>query len=353
MVNLDKLEPVKVSTNIQSYSSFIFGPAKIGKTTFVENMAPGRVLHIMTEKRYKSLAGAMVVYVSSFPEYQQVMMQLRNKRFKEKFDIVSIDTVENLHRMLEKYVAQRFEENQVGERNDLFGQDWTMIKGMWFDALKKPEELGYVPNFVSHSVQEIVHIPKDEIQSTEEDTPTEYTEVRNKKDGKTYLEFNRFSPNLKDKDFAPINNMVDNILFFNDTINDQGESVRIIHTRPSLQWVAGSTFANIKPVIPMTVEDYSKALKEAIGKQSDNKEDFTDKRQSDADISTDEIPFKELEDRLQKVALKFKKAKKMQQLVEISESYVGKGNKVTDLKESQKEILQNVVQALENTASEF
>ena len=346
MISLDKLEPVKISTDIDSYSSFIFGPAKIGKTTFVENMAPGRVLHIMTEMRFKSLGGAMVIYVSKFSDYLQVMTQLRNPKYREKFDIVSIDTVENLHRMLEKYVAQKFEEDQIGERNDLFGKDWSMLKGMWFDALKKPEELGYIPNFVSHSVQQTIHVPKDEIKSTGEDIPTEYTEVKNKKDGKTYLEFSRYAPNLKDKEFAPINNMVDNILFFNNTIDDQGNQIRVIHLRPSLQWVAGSTFKEIEPMIPLSVEDYGKALKKAIKKESSNKNDFTDKRQSDADINDKAVPFAELQNELQVVAKEYQKRNMFDKLTEISASVVGKGNKVTELKESQSEILETAINAL-------
>ena len=353
MIDLNKLQPVKISTDINSYSSFVYGPAKIGKTTFIEQMAPGKVLHVMTEKRFKTLSGAFVIYVKNFTEFMQVMTQLRQPKFKKKFQIVSIDTVENLHRMLEKYVAQLFDETQVGERNDLFGKDWTMMKSLWFDNLKKIEKEGYVPNFVSHSVQEIVHIPKSEIVSSGKEVPTEYTEVKNKKDGKTYLEFNRYAPDMRDKDFAPINNMVDNILFLNNTIDDQGKTLRVIHLRPSLQWIAGSTFKHIAPTIPLTVEAYQNAVNEAISKESDNKDDYTDERQADADISEEEVSYKDLQKRLQDVALKFKNADKIPELLQISESFVGKGNRVTDLKESQKEVLQAVVEALESKVKTF
>lgn len=353
MIDLNKLQPVKISTDANSYSSFVYGPPKIGKTTFVEQMAPGKVLHVMTEKRFKTLSGAFVIYVKNFTEFTQVMSQLRQPKFKKQFQIVSVDTVENLHRMLEKYVAQLFDETQVGERNDLFGKDWSTMKSLWFDNLKKIEKEGYVPNFVSHSVQGIVHIPKSEIVSSGKEIPTEYTEVKNKKDGKTYLEFSRYAPDMRDKEFAPINNMVDNILFLNNTIDDQGKTTRVIHLRPSLQWIAGSTFKHIEATIPLSVDAYQKAVHKAISKESDNKDDYTNERQADADIHEKEIPFKDLQKRLQAVALEFKKADKISELLEISESFVGKGNRVTDLKESQKEVLEAVVEALESKVKTF
>ena len=61
MIDLTKIEPNKVSTDPSSYSLLLYGPSKIGKTTFVQELFP-KVLHIMTEKRYGALAFEIVCY---------------------------------------------------------------------------------------------------------------------------------------------------------------------------------------------------------------------------------------------------------------------------------------------------
>ena len=113
-IDLKNLTPNKVSNNLDSYSAFIYGEPKTGKTTFVHDLYGDKVLHLMTEKRYKALDGAYVQYISSWSEYLQVMRQLKkDKELQEKFSVVSVDTVENLYDYLEKYVAGKYGEQSV------------------------------------------------------------------------------------------------------------------------------------------------------------------------------------------------------------------------------------------------
>lgn len=81
-INLLNLEPIKASTDLASYTSFIYGVPKIGKTSFVHKLYGDRVLFIATEKRHKVLVGANVQYVSNWIEYLQVLAQLQNKKLK-------------------------------------------------------------------------------------------------------------------------------------------------------------------------------------------------------------------------------------------------------------------------------
>lgn len=90
-IYLLNFEPQKVSTNLNSYSMFVYGEPNIGKTTFVDDLYGKRVLHVMTENRYKALAGSMIKYVSNWVEYLTVMKQLKNPKLHEKFDVISVD----------------------------------------------------------------------------------------------------------------------------------------------------------------------------------------------------------------------------------------------------------------------
>jgi len=125
MINLKDIKPMTVSSDVSSYSMFVYGEVKSGKTSLVNDLYKDKVLNIMTEKRYKALEGAYVQYISSWSEYLEVMRQLRKPEIKQQFDVVSVDTVDNLYGFLEKYVAAKYKEQNVGERNDLWGADWS------------------------------------------------------------------------------------------------------------------------------------------------------------------------------------------------------------------------------------
>lgn len=347
-IDLKNLVPNKVSSDLNSYSMFVYGESKIGKTTFVHDLYGDKVLHVMTEKRYKALEGAYVQYVSSWSEYLQVMRQLKQKEVQEQFSVVSVDTVENLYEYLEKYVAGKYSETVVGERDDLWGADWTDLRKMWKEGLLKIEQAGYTPVFVSHAVQNTVQIPKSGVIQAEANTLTQYEEKVNKKDGQTYLEFQKFEPDLKDKVMAPINKMVDNILFLSTTVDTTGNEARVIHTRESMQWLAGSTFKGIESPIPLNAKAYQDAVTKAINlipKESQKSEEVGDK-----DISNEKPDFNALMDEAKTIAFAMSKADKMDRVTAVVERVFGVGTKLTEATEEQAELLLEAVQQLEEEA---
>lgn len=347
-IDLKKIKPNKVSTDVNSYSMFIFGVSKVGKTSLVHDLYGDKVLHIMTEKRYKALEGAYVQYVSSWSEYLQVMRQLKQPEIKEQFDVVSVDTVENLYDFLEKYVAAKYKEQHVGERNDLWSADWRDLKTMWKDGLLKIEQAGYTPVFVSHAIQTTVQIPKSGILESDAKSLTEFNEVVSKEDGQTYLEFTKYVPDLKDKVMAPINKMVDNILFLTQTADTTGQEHRVIHTRESLQWLAGSTFKNIKSPIPLSADAYKEAVKEAVDKIPDK--DKKTEKVSDQDISNEKPNFEALMKRAKVIAFSMNKAGKMNRVKAVVDRVFGAGNSLTEATEEQTEQLSEAVSELEEEA---
>ena len=351
-IDLKNLTPNKVSNNLDTYSAFIYGEPKSGKSTFVHDLYGDKVLHLMTEKRYKALDGAYVQYISSWSEYLQVMRQLKkDKELQEKFSVVSVDTVENLYDCLEKYVAGKYGEQSVGERDDLWGADWGDLKKMWKDGLLKIEQAGFTPVFVSHAVQKTVQIPKSGIIQADVDTLTKFSEKYDKKDGQTYIEFQRFEPDMKDKVMGPINKMVDNILFISTTVDTTGQEHRVIHTRSSMQWLAGSTFANIKDPIPLDAKAYTEAVKDAIAeipKEHQKTEEFADK-----DIVNEKPDFNSLMEEAKKIAFAMNKADKMNRVTAVVENVFGVGSKLTEATEEQSELLFEAVQQLEDEADKL
>lgn len=345
MINLLNLEPVKASTDLSSYTSFIYGVPKVGKTTFVHELYGNRVLFIATEKRHKVLVGAHVQYVSSWIEYLQVLSQLRNPALKERYDVIAIDTVENLYSMLESYILAKYNITEFGQVD--WGKDWVDLKNDWKTNLQMIEKLGYTPCFISHATQMTTKIPVSGILQS--DVNETMTLKQDKKTKEEYYEFVKYVPDLKDRVMAPINKMVDNILFMTLTADENGEEHRVIHLRETLQWQAGSTFTGIAPVIPLSAESYRKSVEDAINKID---KDLLKDEKEEVGMQNEELNFKELMNEARELGVKFHELERMNELTRIVDEVFGAGSKLLEAQPSQVQPLfiaiQRMKEALEN-----
>lgn len=341
-INLNNLEPIKASTDLSSYTAFIYGTPKIGKTTFVHNLYGDRVLFLATEKRHKVLVGAYVQYISSWPEFLTAISQLRSPKLKESFDVIAIDTVENLYSMLESYILAKYNKTEFGQVE--WGKDWVDLKNDWKNGLQMIEKIGYSPIFISHATQKTERIPVSGI--LQEQVNETMTLVSDKKSGEEYYEFLKYVPDLKDKVMAPINKMVDNILFMNVTTDENLKEHRVIYLRETLQWQAGSTFDGIKPVIPLSAQDYKDAVNEAIKKIDPS---LTKDEKESTSMEEDKIDFDELMKEAKELAMKYHELDRMDEVNRIVEEVFGAGNKLVDADKHQVQPLTVAVERLKNS----
>ena len=338
IINLMELEPVKVSTDLSSYTMFLYGTEKIGKTTFLHKLYGERVLFIATEKRHKALAGAYVVYVGSWTEYMNVLSQLANPAIREKFDVVAIDTVENLFDMLEKYVKAIYNVSEMGSVE--WGKDWTKEKELWKDGLKMIEQLGYTPAFIGHSIKKIEKIPlaaakKQGIALDEKEIKTD------KKTNEKYFEVERQIPDLKPRAMADINKMVDNIIFTEMAVDETGQEQRVMHLRESLYWKAGCTFTGVRETLPLDAEEFKAEILKSINEIPD--ELLTDE---EVKINMDNqlgLDFDTLMNEAKELATVIANAGNMAVLTTIADECFGFGNKLTEATPAQVEPLYTAV----------
>lgn len=351
MIDIFNVEPVKVSVNPADYSTFIYGVPKIGKTTLAYDLYKERGLFLATEDRHKTLAGANVIRLTSWVDYLTVMGQLRQPQAKDLYDVVIVDTVENLYNMLEKFVAAKHKESKVGERKDIWGADWTDLKNMWKNGLNMISEAGFVPCFIAHATEQMVQIPASGVlQSDLEGATVELKTVKGE-DGNTLevYEFQKYMPDLKDKVFAPINRMVDNILFANTTLDvSTGQEQRVIYLRDTLQWLAGSTFENIDPIIPLDADAYTKAVEKALSKV-----DKKQTKESEERKVKQELDFEAIRKEVMAYGKVFNEAKKIDVLNKISSDIFGIGNKMTEATEDQVELLAAALTQIKNKAQQL
>lgn len=338
-INLMELEEVKASTDLSSYTKFIYGIPKIGKTTFIYKLYGKRALFIATEKRHKVLVGAKVQYVASWVEYLQVLAQLRNPKIREQYDVVVIDTVENLYAMLEAYILAKYGTTEFGEVD--WGKDWVDLKKDWKDGLQNIEKLGYTPVFVSHATQVTTKIPVAGM--LQEQVDETMTLKKDKKTGEQYYEFLKYVPDLKDKAMAPINKMVDNILFMTIATDQNMQEHRVIHLRETLQWQAGSTFEGIAPVVLLDAEAYKKAVSDAIGLLDESQ--LKEEKES-VGLQEEELDFDAIMAEARDLGMQFHNAKRMDDLQRIVNETFGAGMLLTEAKKHQVQPLFVAVQKM-------
>lgn len=338
-INLSLIEPIKASTDLASYASFIYGVPKIGKTTFVHNLYGKKVLFLATEKRHKVLVGAYVQYISSWPEFLQALSQLRSPKMREQYDVVAIDTVENLYRMLEKYLLAKYNTTDFGQVE--WGKDWIDLKKDWADNLQMIEKLGYTPCFIGHAIEKQVKIPVSGILKTQVNQTM--TVTKDKKTSEEYYEFQKYVPDLKDKVIAPINKMVDNILFMTVTADENMQEHRVIHLRETLQWQAGSTFTGIAPVITLDADSYKTAVSDAIALID---VDMVKSEKEEIGLAEPTYNFDSLMTEAREIAMEFHKQNRMDEVQRIVDETFGAGKKLTEAQKTQVEPLFIAVEKL-------
>src|SRR5699024_5747932 len=127
--SLKKLKPVQISKNVNDYSALVYGPPKVGKTSFVYDLYKDKVLYLATEDRHKALAGAKVQPIASWADYENVLVALEDEDLKEEFDVICVDTIENLYDMCEKAILKKY---RVKNLSDVaWGKAHGDLKNTW------------------------------------------------------------------------------------------------------------------------------------------------------------------------------------------------------------------------------
>lgn len=102
-IDILNIEPTTISRDLKGKYIAIYGPAKIGKTTFASR-APKNLL-LAFEKGYNGLAGVKAVDINKWSDLKLVLKQLERKEAQEMYDTVTIDTVGLMWQMCEDYIC--------------------------------------------------------------------------------------------------------------------------------------------------------------------------------------------------------------------------------------------------------
>lgn len=239
MINLATLQPTQISRDLRGKYILVYGLPKCGKTTFVSKF-PNHLICAF-EPGTNALQGAMVAPMSSWADFKGIVAQLKQPQNKEKFATIGIDTADKAWDMCEKAICAQEGVSQLGDIP--WGKGYDLCKKEFANTFDQIARLGYGIIFVSHSTEKKF---KDE-------------------KGEDYISL---APALAQRPYDIVNKMVDIIGYIRVKKNPQtGQSVQKIFFRGDDNFLAGSRYKYIEPVVDFEYHAVEKAILDAIDKQ--------------------------------------------------------------------------------------
>lgn len=318
-IDLLGIQPHKVSRDLSGYITFIYGPAKVGKTTFGSKM-PGHLL-LAFERGYNALPGVRAIDVTTWGEMKQIVRELKKPEVKEVYKSIIVDTADVAADACQKYIC-----NQLGIENIGDGgwstNGWAKYKKEFEDTFRTLTQLGYAVVFISHEKEKTIKLQ----------TGTEYQQM---------------GSSMQTSAMAIVENMSDIIGYAHPVIDKNGESKRVLSLRsPDNTIRCGCRFRHIVPEIEFSYESLTKALNEAIDKEASetNNQFVTNDRQAapilkEYDYEGLMAEFQDLVGGLMNKNPQYYGPR----ITQVVDKYLGKGKKVSDATIEQAEFIALII----------
>jgi len=315
VLDLEALEPTKISRDLKGKFVLLYGKPKIGKTSMSASFP--RNLILATEVGYHAISGIHAVDIDSWLTFKGYLKQLKKDTIKSKFDTITIDTISLLWDLCEKYICQQ---NDVKTLGDIaWGRGYDQCKKEFGEGLREITLQGYGLVLIAHS--------ESRVETADNGDEMEF-----------------IAPALNKRPYAIVNQLVDIIGYIGI---DRATQERVIYTRATPTVMAGSRFGYMKPIIPFGYEALSNALADAI--EEDARHGAT---VVDAPINRFNVAQKRsFEDVMSEARTIFMKLAdgpnaddNMDKVSKIIETYFGSAEfRLSEAKESQQELLEAVV----------
>ena len=316
-IDLLNLQKNKISRDLGSYMCFYYGNSKTGKSTLANKLYGDDALFVATEKGYNAL-NVFAVDLTSWNETSGLLRQLKMPEIKEKFKVIVVDTVDILYDLAVSHILKI---NGCTDLSDKpFGKLYGEVDKIFNEFLLSITRLGYGLALIGHAK----------------------TQSKLAKKGNNEVESDYTIPSLARRGYQIVAAMVDNIFYITIDEDEDGNQKRVIKTRATNEYFAGSRFK----YLPETILLDADVLKEEMQKAVDKEENTTEEKK-DLFIEETKIDFEEVKEKLNKLVMeKFLPNDAMTTVTKIVEKHLGIGNKVNDATEEQADALQLILDDL-------
>ena len=306
---------------------FFYGGWKTGKTTIASKF-PNALL-LAFEKGYNTLAGIKPQPINSWAEFKKVLRQLKDPRAKEMYETIIVDTADIAYDYCTKYICDNAVKSDgsygVDSISDIpFGKGYGMVEKEFDTALRSIVQMDYGLVIISHEADKT------------------FTDEAGK-------QYNKIVPTL-DKRANNICARMCDIIGYSRAVTDKDGNLNTkLFMRGTPRYEAGSRFKYTPDYIDFTYDNLVNAIATAIDKQAaeDGSQYFTDTRQNAYEDTTQDLNFDELqagcnglikqmiEKSSEEVFANFYQPR----IVQITDRYLGRGQKMSQCSREQVEAL--------------
>ena len=331
-IDLMSLQPHKVSRDLRGYSVFFYGEPKSGKTTTAAHFPEALLLAF--EKGYNAIPGIMAQPINSWGEFKQTLRELKKQEVKDKFSTIIIDTADIAYDYCTKYICDNAKRPDGGFGVDAisdigYGKGYGMVSQEFDDSLRSIVQMDYGLVLISHATDKTFKNESGE-------------------------EYNQIVPTLDKRATNIVSRMADIIGYSRVVSTDQGDKT-MLFMRGTNRYMAGSRFKYTPDYIEFSYQNLTNAIADAIDAQAkeDGKEYFTDERSNlyipkEEELNFDDLmlEFQNIINRLITKAGDSFESKYTPRITQITEKYLGRGNKVSQCSRDQVEVLSLIVEEL-------
>ena len=318
-IDLLAIEPNKVSRDLSGYITYIYGPAKVGKTTLCSHF-PGALL-LAFEKGYNAIPGIFVYPIEKWSQLKEVVRELKKPEVKEKYKTIIIDTVDWAGTACEKYICNQLGIENIGD-GGWSNNGWSKYKREFEDTFRTITMLGYALVFISHDQEKTFK----------------------RKDG---TEFNMTVPTAQ----KSINNIVKDMsdIYTYAYLDEKHQTRKLVMRSLDNTIECGCRFKYMQNEVDLDYNALVKALNKAIDEEADenNQKYVTDARTEyvpapDYDYDALIAEFNEYVAPLMQKDPNYYGPR----IVSIVEKYLGKGKKIADSSRDQADLIHLIVTEL-------
>ena len=248
MIDILKIEPSTIARDLKGKFVCIYGPVKVGKTTFATQNPD--TLICAFEKGTNFISGALVQPVEKWADMKLILRQLEKKEAQEKYKCIAIDTVSEAYTLCEEYICST---NGVDRIGDLpYGQGYGLVEKEFEKVLRKITMLGYGMIIIDHAT-----VKNEEVNN------------KNSKGKEEVVVIEKVSPSMPARAARVVNKMVDIIGYIKMEWQADGTAKRTLITRSTPNIMAGSRLRFLPSEIPFNYQTLVDEVNTAIDKEAE------------------------------------------------------------------------------------
>ena len=329
MANIDifSVQPHQVSRDLRGYSVFFYGEPKSGKTSTAAKFEKNLLLAF--EKGYNAIPGIMAQPINNWAEFRKVLRQLKDVKAKEMFSTITIDTCDIAYDYCTKYICDNALRADGGYGVDSvsdipYGKGYGMVSKEFDECLRSIVMMDYGLVLISHATDKTF---KDE----------------------NGTEYNKIVPTLDKRANNVVARMADIIGYSRIITDKNGNNSTKLFMRGTPRYEAGSRFKYTPDYIDFTYENLVNAIGEAIDKQAqeDGEQFFTNERKNVYQDTTKDLDFDDLMKKSNKLIEQMIEENSEEEfkeyyqprIVQITDKYLGRGQKMSQCSREQTEAL--------------